>query len=343
MITAAVLVTAAVVCVIVAFAFAFNNEAALCAYLKSSGVSAEELEDLLDDVAACSDIADIDDADAFRGGADSVFALACTLSARGDVIVGAAQSYRDAPIAANPFALLDYNSVAKKLSSLLDNSAQTAIPEIDLTTAATQLVAVCDSVVEMGQDKFNETAHTLRNILTADDIQEEVAYRSMIEALLYLIDATRSVDVAELDILDSVLYDGFLDAHVDGLASIVSIMRAVDYDSLLELSGYLPDITRFSIAVCDRAAEIDGYDSVALSILFADLLNFAYSSFDIDMNAQVKDIHNSLTILSSLDRDNVSDAQYQTAKQAADYFAQLFAPLGEKLAQDLGIAKDNAQ
>lgn len=321
-IAAAVLVTVAVVCVLLSFAFAFNQEAALCAYLDGCGISDEDLCDLIDDLVASKDALDEDDEVSERG-IDALWNAVSAVSSRGGQFVEAARAYENAPAAGNPFIMLKYRSTAQRLAQSLKNGADLVIYEASQSTA--QIVAACDGIVLSGRGAFDSAADTLREIATADDIGEEVAYRDIIETILYSVQVTADVDFARLYILDGLTYRGFCEANSTGISSAAAALRAMTYDDLLQAFGYLPQRADFASAMC-AFAQSNGADTDAVGDLIADLLNAAYAARGIDARAVGCDVGTALTTLASAFGDDRPEAS-EAAEGAASFMAALFDPL----------------
>ena len=324
-ITAAVLVMAAVICALIVTGAVFNNEAALCAYLSGNGVDADALIALIDEVTEVKNAL----SDAFLGGenfddaADRLWALIETLDSKGDILVGAAHAYQNAPAVGNPFALLNYLDVAT--SSEVDmpsDSPMTAFTDIEPT--ARELVNALGGVTAAGKAAYDKAIETAYDIATAEDVNKEVAYRDIIETALYAIEVTSQVDFSQLTLLDALTYDGFCSANAAGIHSAVSTLRALTYDDLLELSGYLPQKTDFSLAVCNFAAAHDA-DFGAVGALLFDILDIVCAEKDVTIAVGADDISDALKMLGVIPASGYTDAQYAQAAAATQILDDAFA------------------
>lgn len=165
----------------------------------------------------------------------------------------------------------------------------------------------------------------MHDLATADDIGEEVAYRDIIETILYSVQVTADVDFARLYILDGLTYRGFCEANSTGISSAAAALRAISYDDLLQAFGYLPQRADFASAMC-AFAQSNGADTDAVGDLIADLLNAAYVARGIDARAVGCDVGTALTTLASAFGDDRPEAS-EAAEGAASFMAALFDPL----------------
>lgn len=328
-IIAAAAIAAATLCVILAFAFALNNEAALCGYLRSKGVTAEDLAALLDDYDKAAAAFDGEEEDYFEG-ADALYSLAATAAEKADTVKGAINAYYDAPAAGNPFNLMAYASLygrLKDFASEKDTFELTADKE-DLRAVAEQILLVCERIAQLGKEDYDEAARTLYNVMSSENVLEEVSYKSMIKLALYAVDATSSVDLSKTAaITDTLFGSGFTKSHAEGLRSAAAVVRSLDYDKLLTLFGYLPDTGVFASAVCRYAKGTDAFDEDAFCKAFAAAVNGLYRGKGIDASVSETDVAANFGCLAAADPDALTESDRAQISSAAEFFRSCFVLL----------------
>lgn len=326
-IIAAAAIAAATLCVVLAFAFAFNNEAALCGYLQSKGVAAEDLAALLDDYDKAAVAFEGEEEEYFEG-ADALYSLAATAAEKADTARGAINAYYDAPAAGNPFSLIAYASLYGRLKDFAaekDSLELTANKE-DLRAAAEQILLVCERITELGKENFDEAARTLYNVMSSENVLEEVSYKSMIKLALYAVDATSDVEFSKTAaITDTFFSSGFTKAHAEGLDSAAVVIRSLDYDGLLSLFGYLPDTGLFASAVCRYANGVDSFDKDAFCGAFAAAINGLLAEKGVQTKVNEADVAANFGILAAADPDALTESDRKQISSAAEYFESCFA------------------
>ena len=324
-VAAVAFIAAAAICVFLSLAFVLNNEAALCAYLNEHGVTASQLSLLLDDAEKVSKTFDGDKTE-FDDGADALYSLICAFAENGELVLGAADAYYDAPAAADPFALFKYSSLREKLTSLLSDTggSLSAISSDHMTAFLAQIMNICEKIAANGKEAFDETAQTVYEVRSADDVLGQVALKSILNAYDYAVTVTGETDFSELYLMDLAFGEGYCAAYGSGVNSAAAVLRSADRETVLDLFMYLPDRAHFAVAVCRYAAEQTGFDEAA----FASALAAAVSALAPDSpSVEPEDVLAAFDALAAIDPDNMSEADSENAARAAEYFESVFSPL----------------
>lgn len=330
-VAAVVFIAAAAICVFLSLAFVLNNEASLCAYLNEHGVTASQLSLLLDDAEKVSQTFDGDKTE-FDDGADALYSLICAFAENGELVLGAADAYYDAPAAADPFALFKYSSLREKLTSLfsdtdgglLTDGGLSAISSDHMTASLAQIMNICEKIAANGKDAFDETAQTVYEVRSADDVLGQVALKSILNAYDYAVTVTGETDFSELYLMDLAFGEGYCAEYGSGVNSAAAVLRSADRETVLDLFMYLPDRAHFAVAVCRYAAEQTGFDKAD----FANALAAAVSALAPDSpSVEPEDALAAFDALAAIDPDNMSEADSENAARAAEYFESVFSPL----------------
>ena len=182
---------AAAICTIVALSFVFNAPLALLTFLDENGVTEEELISLLDNLSTASGITSTAKKE-FLLGADALWQVVLTLNDFGKVEEAAA-IYAHPPAADNPFIIFKYSDLLKFSDDISLCEAPSLSPD-ELTATASQLAALLSGMADAGEDAFNKSADTLYDIISAENILEEVSFKSMYAAFEYAVDVSSAVD-----------------------------------------------------------------------------------------------------------------------------------------------------
>lgn len=328
---AVAVIAAATLCFFLAVMFAYNNEAALCAYLDENSVTQEDLSLVLSGVRSVADTFAGDD-DSYYRGANALYALAVKAADNKDVVRGAADAYVNAPLLCNPFPMLKYSSVLREFAEFFKDKASEGTSFVagsgKAEESVTQLLSICEGIADAGKDDFDEAAKTLRAALTAENLAEEVSYKSLINLALYAVDVTRQTDFSQAYALtDAVFGSGFCDAHAEGIKSATAALRSADYDTMLSLATYLPDKGAFASAVCNYAVSVQGFDGTEFCRAFSAAMNALYARQGKETELDLAEVQTNFNALAQADPDDTDGKDNDKVQNAALYFQNAFSAL----------------
>lgn len=323
-IIAVAVIAAATLCFFFAIMFTFNNEAALCNYLDKNGVTEEDLSLIISGLKSVEKTFDGDEKSYYEG-VNALYALAVKAADNRTLIEEALNAYYDAPVLCNPFSMMKYSSVLQQLRPLKDKPMTSVslndIGKDKIIDSAKQLLSVCEGMTKIGKYEFDESVKTLRAAAEAENILEEVSFKSLINLALYAVKVSKEADFSKTYIItDSFLGNGFCDRYSDGIKSATIVLRSLDYNTLLALSGYLPDTSVFAAALCNYAESVQGFDSVAFCNAFTAALNALYTKNGKNLSLDTADVETNFKTLAEVDPDNISEQEKVKIKHAADYF-----------------------
>lgn len=324
-IIAVAVVAAATLCFFIAMTVAFGNEAALCEYLDKNGVTKEELSLLVSGVESVADTFEGDD-ESYYNGAYALYALAVKAAENKETVEGAVKAYRDPPLLCNPFPMFGYSSVLKRLAAFNDKPIDGI--QIgwgaDASDSVAQILTICERIRAAGKENFDEAAKTLRAAMNAEDVDKEVSYKSLINLALYAVDVTQDADRF---IADAVFGAGFSERYSDGVDSAAAVLKSADYDTLLSLSGYLPDTGSFAVAVCNYACSVSGFDKTAFCDAFAAAVNALYAKNGTEKRLDPEEVLANFDALAQADPDSLTERDKEEIKSAAGYFSSALSVL----------------
>lgn len=330
-IIAVAVIAAATLCFVLAIAFTFNNEAALCAYLDENGVTEEDLSLIVSGVKTVEDTFK-GDGDSYYKGVNAFYALALKAAENRDVVQGAADAYGNAPLLCNPFPMLKYSSVLREVAELFNDKTADDTSFVaekgNMSESVTQILSICEGIAKTGKDDFDEAAKTLQAALTAENVTEAVSYKSLINLALYAVEVTRQADFSKAYIVtDGIFGSGFCDTYAEGIKSATAVLRSADYDTLLALSGYLPDQGAFSAAVCNYAASVQGFDGTAFCPAFSAAMNALYLKQGNTAKLDPVEVQENFNALAQADPDALDGQDNYAVQTAALYFQNAFSAL----------------
>lgn len=305
---------AAAICTIVALSFVFNAPLALLTFLDENGVTEEELISLLDNLSTASGITSTAKKE-FLLGADALWQVVLTLNDFGKVEEAAA-IYAHPPAAGNPFIIFKYSDLLKFSD---DISLYEALSPDELTATASQLAALLSGMADAGEDAFNKSADTLYDIISAENILEEVSFKSMYAAFEYAVDVSSAVDFTQVYVLNIFIPD-FCQTQAKGIRAAEALLRSLDYSQFLDLASYMPDFAGFACAVCAYASQTEGFDIPA----FSSALSCVLLSAGADVSADA--ITSYISRLSSFNADALTEEERAVAKEFLQYLSILSSP-----------------
>ena len=307
---------AAAICTIVALSFVFNAPLALLTFLDENGVTEEELISLLDNLSTASGITSTAKKD-FLLGADALWQVVLTLNDFGKVEEAAA-IYAHPPAAGNPFIIFKYSDLLKFSDDISLCEAPSLSPD-ELTATASQLAALLSGMADAGEDAFNKSADTLYDIISAENILEEVSFKSMYAAFEYAMDVSSAVDFTQVYVLNIFIPD-FCQTQAKGIRAAEALLRSLDYSQFLDLASYMPDFAGFACAVCAYASQTEGFDIPA----FSSALSCVLLSAGTDVSADA--ITSYISRLSSFNADALTEEERAVAKAFLQYLSILSSP-----------------
>lgn len=306
---------AAVICVFIALAFAFNAPLAVLAVLDENGVTADRLNGLLSDLLSAENILSKEE-DAFNGAADAVWRLAKTLESCG-FLMGAAAAYADPPAAGNPFLLFKYASVDFSAGSAVQLDLSRYTKEA-LQSGAEQLRLIARGMVERGEEAFYDCAETLYDILQSEDVLAQVSYKDMFGVYDYAVGVSAQADFALLFPLDALAAPDFVKTQAEGIRSAQALLRSIDYPLFLNIITYLPDIPAFLCALCVHAASLENFDIAAFSSAAEWVGRTAGANLDAAL------LTDYFSYLAECSPDDLSGSARAKAEEFADYLKAAF-------------------
>lgn len=330
-IIAVAVIAAATLCFVLTIAFTFNNEAALCAYLNENGVTEEDLSLIVSGVKTVADtFKGVDDS--YYKGANALYALAVKFAGNRDVVQGATDAYCNAPMLGNPFPMLKYASVLREFAELFKDKTADDTSFVaekgKMSESVTQILSICEGISEAGKENFDEASDTLHAVLTAENVTEEVSYKAIVNLALYAVDVTKQADFSKAYIvMDGIFGSGFCDTHAEGIKSATAVLRSADYDTLLALSGYLPDQGTFAAAVCNYAVSVQGFDGSAFCRAFAAAMNALYLKQGNTVTLDPVEVQANFNALAQADPDALDGQDNYAVQTAALYFQNAFSAL----------------
>lgn len=332
-IIAVAVVAAATLCFFIAVMFMFNNEAALCDYLNKNGVTQEELSMLISGAESVADTFE-GDKQSYDKGVNALYALAVKADKNKATVEGAVNAYFNAPLISNPFSMMKYSSVLQQVRPLIEKlSSETSseFTENEIKDSVTQMLAICEGIAAAGKNSFDEAAKTLYTALKAENLNEDVSYKSLINLALYAVDVTEKADFSKAYVFtDAILGEGFSDRYSGGIKSAAVVLRSADYDTLLTLSGYLPDTGNFAAAVCNYAVSVQGFDKTAFCDAFTAAVNTLYKKKDIDAALDTVKVAANFNALANADPDALTEQDKAQIKSAAEYFKSALSVFKEQ-------------
>lgn len=308
--------------------FTFNKEAAICDYLDKNGVTQEDLSLIVSGSERVADTFKGDETSYYEG-VNALYALAVKAADNRAVVEGAVDAYYNASRIGNPFAVLKYSSILQELAPLKDKiscDTSSAVGEKEIGESVRQILKICEGIAENGKNSFDEAAKTLRAALVSENLQEEVSYKSLINLALYAVEVTKEADFSKTYLItDAIFGSGFGDMHAEGIKSATAVLRSADYDTLLSLSGYLPDTGIFAAAVCNYASNVQGFDKTAFCKTFSAAMNALYRKQGKNATLDDFEVQANFNVLAEADPDALSEQDKAEIKTAAEYFLSAFS------------------